>query len=74
MKELVPLLQDLGYQNIRTYIQSGNVVFESEGDPEQFSDQISQAVESQCGFAPQVLLLTLDEFEEAINNNSYNFV
>ncbi len=71
MKELVPLLQDLGYQNIRTYIQSGNVVFESEGDPEQFSDQISQAVESQCGFAPQVLLLTLDEFEEAINNNPF---
>ena len=71
MKGLVPLLQELGYQNIHTYIQSGNVVFESDGEPDQFPDQISRIVESQFGFAPQILLLTLDEFEDAINKNPY---
>ncbi|MEA2461852.1 MAG: hypothetical protein QOH90_2029 [Actinomycetota bacterium] len=29
MKELKPLLEELGYENVRTYIQSGNVVFDA---------------------------------------------
>jgi len=29
MKELVAIMQDYGYTGIRTYIQSGNVMFES---------------------------------------------
>ena len=71
MKGLVQLLQGLGYQNIRTYIQSGNVIFESGDKPQQFAGEISQTVEEQFGFAPQVLLLTLNEFKDAINNNPF---
>ena len=29
MKELTQILVELGYENIKTYIQSGNVVFQS---------------------------------------------
>ena len=29
LKELVSLLEDLGCRNVKTYIQSGNAVFES---------------------------------------------
>jgi uncharacterized protein (DUF1697 family) len=30
MKELVSLFQNLGFRNVRTYIQSGNVIFQSD--------------------------------------------
>ena len=34
MKDLLVSLSSLGYQNIQTYLQSGNVIFESENNDE----------------------------------------
>ena len=72
MKELVLILEDLGGQNVRTYIQSGNAVFDSnEHDSSRLSTLISTEIGKRRGFAPYVLLLSVEKLEKAIANNPF---
>ena len=72
MKELVAILEHLGAQKVKTYIQSGNAVFVSPGkDTPGLSKAISVEVKKRRGFEPHVLLLELEEIERAIRNNPF---
>jgi uncharacterized protein (DUF1697 family) len=72
MKELVSLLEGLGCESIRTYIQSGNAVFESkEKDASRLSNKIRVEIKKRRGFEPYVLLLGLEEMEKAIAGNPF---
>jgi uncharacterized protein (DUF1697 family) len=72
MKELVAILEDLGCRNVKTYIQSGNAVFESKvNNTSQLSKKISSEIKKSRGFEPHVLLLQLEEMEKAITNNPF---
>ncbi len=72
MDELSSLLTEMGLRDIRTYIQSGNVVFRSEAkNNAALAAKISAAIEAQHGFAPQVLLLDAEELRKAMANNPY---
>jgi uncharacterized protein (DUF1697 family) len=68
----VEILEGLGLHRVRTYIQSGNVVFQSEhNNNEQLSRQISAAIGQSHGFTPRILLLNSQEFQEAIVANPF---
>jgi uncharacterized protein (DUF1697 family) len=72
MKDLVALLEDLGSRNVKTYIQSGNAVFQSEEENASLlSDRIKVAIRNSHGFEPQVLLLELEEIEKAVESNPF---
>jgi len=72
MRELVEVLEGLKLKNIETYIQSGNIVFQSEDmNAPELSERIGAAINKSHGFTPQVLLLELDELERAIASNPY---
>lgn len=72
MKEFVGILEELGCQNVKTYIQSGNVVFKTnEKDMAGFSDRLSAEIKQRRGFAPSVLLLSLTELEKIVANNPF---
>jgi uncharacterized protein (DUF1697 family) len=72
MKELVAILEGLGARNVKTYIQSGNVVFESpEKDASRLSSKISQEVKKRRGFEPHVLLLEPGDIDRAIRKNPF---
>ncbi len=72
MKELVAILEDLQSRNIKTYIQSGNAVFESrENNASRLSNNISSEIRKRRGFEPYVLLLGLEELEKAIAGNPF---
>ena len=72
MRELVDTLAGLGFRNIETYIQSGNVVFECEGGSKiELTNQIRDAIHQNHGFAPDVMLLSADELEEALLANPF---
>ena len=72
MKELRELLENLGMRNVRTYIQSGNVVFQSmENDTSRMAATISGAILEEYGFEPAVLILTSQEMEEAMVANPF---
>src|SRR4051794_26648723 len=67
MSELVSMLENTGLQNIETYIQSGNVAFQSQGtDASLLADTISAAIKKNRDFEPQVLLLEPEEIEKAV--------
>ena len=72
MKVLVAVLEDLGARRVKTYIQSGNAVFQGpEQELPRLSSEISREIHKRRGFEPQVLLLELDDFERAIRKNPF---
>ena len=72
MNELASMLENMGSQNVETYIQSGNVVFQSEGtNASLIADTISAAIKKSCGFEPHVLLLEPEEIEKAVGENPF---
>lgn len=72
MKTLSALLEDLGAQNVRTYIQSGNAVFEhQQTDAARLSAQISAEIKQRCGFEPHVLLAERADIERVIKENPF---
>lgn len=72
MKALATLLQDLGAQNVRTYIQSGNAVFQRAGkNSSQLSKNLAAAIKKHHGFEPHVLLLGLEAINTAIAKNPF---
>ena len=72
MQSLKSILEDLGCRQVRTYIQSGNVVFQhAEVDRAQLAEQISAEVEERHAFRPQVLLLPVEAFEQAVALNPF---
>lgn len=72
MKELVSLLEAEGCRNLKTYIQSGNVIFTTNRrNRRKLSDDISQAISTHYGFSPQVILLTAAELRNAIASNPF---
>ncbi len=72
MKELVTVLAELGLRNVKTYIQSGNVVFQSDrADTAALSAEITAAIRKSHGFAPYVLLLDAQAMQAAIAANPF---
>jgi uncharacterized protein (DUF1697 family) len=73
MQDLKVMFQSLEYQNVRTYIQSGNVVFESgEAADSRLSGVIEQRIKESFGFDVSVIVRSLDELEEAIASNPFH--
>lgn len=68
MADLRKLLESLKFQQVKTYIQSGNAVFQTRStDKNKLSSTIAKAIEAQFGFLVPVLVLELTELERAIN-------
>lgn len=61
MAELKKLFSELGFQGVQTYIQSGNVVFETEDDAVRARRKIEEGFSSAFGFACAVTLRTAGE-------------
>jgi uncharacterized protein (DUF1697 family) len=71
MKELVALLAEAGFDEVRTYVQSGNVVFRSAGTPAAIGERILVAVADRFGFRPHLLLLSVADLARAAAANPY---
>ena len=67
MERLRELFTELGLTNVRTYIQSGNVFFESEQtDRKLLTQTIEQQLQKALGYAVPVFLRTIPELEQVI--------
>lgn len=74
MKELAALLEGLGLTSVKTYLNSGNVVFQSETadlDADRLLDDIRTAIEQNYGFRPQVLIRSIQDLQKAIATNPF---
>jgi uncharacterized protein (DUF1697 family) len=72
MDQLRASFQALGFRNVRTYVQSGNVVFEAGNDPvASLSAKIVKRILREFGFGVPVLLKTAKEMERIIRHNPF---
>lgn len=74
MRDLRQLLTSLGLHNVNTYIQSGNVVFQSERERTgtlALAEEISAAIGRSHGFTPQVFILDVATLQEAMAANPF---
>src|SRR5690606_14104314 len=69
MAELRKVLTNSGFENVQTYIQSGNVIFKSSEENLQKLEQIiSQAIKSCFGFEVPVLVVKPSSLEQIFND------
>ncbi|MDC9722864.1 MAG: DUF1697 domain-containing protein [Urechidicola sp.] len=71
MADLKELLINEGLNNVQTYIQSGNVIFESDENQTTLSKNISTYIYKEYQFEVPVLIKTVAEWEVALNNNPF---
>lgn len=72
MADLAQIFAALGCKSVKTFIQSGNVVFEAgTADLSKFSEEIGEAVRARFGFRPAVILRTKAELDRLISSNPF---
>lgn len=63
MAELRDLLTKSGFQNVQTYIQSGNVIFKSSEEANDIEGKISNLISDHFGFDVSVIVKTNPELQ-----------
>ena len=72
MKELVALFVEAGCEDVRTYIQSGNVLFRTGSTAgEEISSTISASILSKFGYQVPVITRTARELQEIVQANPF---
>jgi len=69
----MPALRDLiasaGFDDVRTYVQSGNVVLSSEAPPDQVADELERRIAEEFGFEVDVIVRTGEELARVVKRN-----
>ena len=68
MTELKVLCEETGFKNVRTYIQSGNVIFESKVTEEKAVVKLQNALKTKLENPVAVMIRTIEELETIISN------
>lgn len=72
MAALRQMFTDLGFINVHTYIQSGNVIFSSESsDNQKLEKMIVGKIKQTFGFDVPVIILSADELTTTLNSNPF---
>ncbi|HZT96006.1 MAG TPA: DUF1697 domain-containing protein [Chloroflexota bacterium] len=73
MKQLSGALVDRGYQDVATYIQSGNVVLLSEqGDEEALCRDVEHVISHEFGLSVTVMARTPEELDSIVQANPFD--
>ena len=67
MADLKLLFKDIGFEDVVTYIQSGNVVFSAK-EEKNISDKIAKEIENRFGWEVPVLVKTADMITKILAN------
>ena len=71
MERIRELWNDLGFKNVRTYVQSGNVVFEAKGPPSTWSRRIEQALAGEARLPVTVVIRAAADLAKVIAGNPF---
>lgn len=63
MADLKKIFESAGFKHVQTYIQSGNVIFESEDDPDSLETQIERVLENIAAYKIHVFVRTMREVQ-----------
>ncbi|WP_312636209.1 DUF1697 domain-containing protein [Oscillibacter sp.] len=69
MAELKDDFEELGFQEVKTYLNSGNVIFSSDGDDvRSLTNQIETMIKNQFGLDIPVFVILKEELEDILRN------
>ena len=71
MAELKAMCESVGFKNVRTYIQSGNVVFECSLSEEKVKEKLEHELEKNVGKNIHVIVRMLKELDSVIAKNPF---
>ncbi len=72
MKDLAEMFAQCECVDVKTYIQSGNVVFRaSPGAAKKLAAKIAESIQERFGFESPVILRTPEEMRAALDNNPF---
>jgi uncharacterized protein (DUF1697 family) len=69
MPALRALLGEAGFQQVRTYVQSGNLVLASDADPEELARELEYLLADRLGFEVEVIARTQSQLAELVERN-----
>lgn len=69
MPELRALLEDADFGDVRTYVQSGNVVLDSNLSTKRLARRCGELIAERFGFEVPVIVRTRDELAEVVERN-----
>ena len=76
MAELKACVEELGCENVRTYIASGNVMFESNASPAELTEEIQEALPKKFKLDSElikVLVLSREQLQQVIDQAPEGF-
>lgn len=72
MKRLREIFAALGFENVRTYINSGNVIFETrKTDDKKLAEKIESAIEKKFAMDIKTMVRSIAEIEEIVKFNPF---
>lgn len=72
MVELKNMFESLNYKNVRTYIQSGNVIFDYDiTDTIKLANSIENKINEIFGLLVKIIIRTDEEFRNIVKNNPF---
>lgn len=72
METLREVFSTLGFENVKTYINSGNVIFETKKtEDNKLAQKIEKAIEKEFSLSLKVMVRTMAEIEEIVKNNPF---
>lgn len=71
MKELKALCVDIGFLNVRTYINSGNVLFESDLSEKELRTKLEEALREKTGKEIPVVIRSIRELGLILSSNPF---
>ncbi len=74
MKDLQAMFENMGCLNVQTYIQSGNVICDYDGDDVALKSAIEKAIVNQYGFEVPVLIRTPTDYARIIDECPFRIV
>jgi uncharacterized protein (DUF1697 family) len=74
MPRLRELLTEHGYEDVKTYVASGNVVLTSKTKPRKLEKELQKLIEDEWGFEVAVVVRTRDELADVIKREPFGNV
>ena len=73
MEQLRSICESFGWKNVTSYIQSGNIVFQSETSAiDQLADRLHQQLLDAFHFDVTVLVIPIEDYREMVANNPFS--
>ena len=71
MSYLVDILTEAGFQHVRTYIQSGNIILESNLALEEIREQVHTLIKEKIGADLKIIIKNKDIFKNIVQENPF---